>query len=632
MTVSAASRCRRRLTTPRSAAIAYLGDERGSGDSLSWNGAVVSDAINPANNFFNSSRSYLGAAVSNAGDLPQLTGDSQQHERHRHGRHRRHQQGLARRHQRDRQRVDRPAISFCARRASSPRSRPTRPDLSTSTKTVANLTSHPGGAVLRGDTLEYTITVINSGFDTATGGRAQRRAASGLTFVPGLDPRSRTGANAGRQDRRDGRRPGRIHRRVAHGARAAGDGRERRRRRDAGPERLDDGRVPRDASTRATLGHGQQPGDRHRQRARSARAAQDYLSDGNAGDGRARRRPTCSSSSARRRSDCSGATPLCLTSVSPRLCVRLPVERQLRRARRRSATRRRTACRACAADAAVPGDRARLPGVGRLRRLLGDEHRAVRRVDADLRHVASRPACSAWRTTTAAGATPVCNTATQGLRRLPGQRRLRRVDADLRSGVPDLPGLRRRQRVRRRRRRPASRAARAASARRATRCACTGATPVCEVGSGTCVRCVANADCSGTTPVCDGGTHTCRACGGDGECGGATPACQAERRVRPVLGDATPARAAARRRSASRPAATCVPCVSNAQCGGTTPVCNTATHACRACASDGECGGRDAGLSGERRLRAVLGDATPARAAGATPVCFAAERRPACRA
>ena len=56
------------------AAIAYLGDERGNGDSLSWNGSVVSDAINPATDFFNSSRSYLGAAVSNAGDLPQLTG------------------------------------------------------------------------------------------------------------------------------------------------------------------------------------------------------------------------------------------------------------------------------------------------------------------------------------------------------------------------------------------------------------------------------------------------------------------------------------------------------------------------------------------------------------------------------
>ena len=43
-----------------------------------------------------------------------------------------------------------------------------RPDLSTTTKTVADLNSHTGGAVLRGDTLEYTINVINSGFDTST--------------------------------------------------------------------------------------------------------------------------------------------------------------------------------------------------------------------------------------------------------------------------------------------------------------------------------------------------------------------------------------------------------------------------------------------------------------------------------
>ena len=35
---------------------------------------ALTDALNPANNFFNSTRSRLGVAVSNPGDLPQLPG------------------------------------------------------------------------------------------------------------------------------------------------------------------------------------------------------------------------------------------------------------------------------------------------------------------------------------------------------------------------------------------------------------------------------------------------------------------------------------------------------------------------------------------------------------------------------
>jgi hypothetical protein len=43
-------------------------------DALTFNGTAIGNAANPANNFFNSSRSYLGTLVSNVGDLPQLTG------------------------------------------------------------------------------------------------------------------------------------------------------------------------------------------------------------------------------------------------------------------------------------------------------------------------------------------------------------------------------------------------------------------------------------------------------------------------------------------------------------------------------------------------------------------------------
>ena len=42
--------------------------------------------------------------------------------------------------------------------------------------------------MLRGDTLQYTITVVNSGFDTATEVVLNDVLPAGLTFVPGLDP------------------------------------------------------------------------------------------------------------------------------------------------------------------------------------------------------------------------------------------------------------------------------------------------------------------------------------------------------------------------------------------------------------------------------------------------------------
>src|SRR5450432_1299972 len=54
--------------------VAYEGENQLVGDSLLFNGTVLSDAVNPATNFFNSSRSRLGTAVSVAGDLPQLSG------------------------------------------------------------------------------------------------------------------------------------------------------------------------------------------------------------------------------------------------------------------------------------------------------------------------------------------------------------------------------------------------------------------------------------------------------------------------------------------------------------------------------------------------------------------------------
>jgi fimbrial isopeptide formation D2 family protein len=54
--------------------IAYEGDATWVGDSLLFNGTKLTDVGGDEDNFFNGTRSTLGAAVSLAGDLPRLTG------------------------------------------------------------------------------------------------------------------------------------------------------------------------------------------------------------------------------------------------------------------------------------------------------------------------------------------------------------------------------------------------------------------------------------------------------------------------------------------------------------------------------------------------------------------------------
>ncbi len=54
--------------------VAMEGDKMIAGDSLAFNGSQLSNALNPFDNFFNSTRSALGAATSVSGDLPQMNG------------------------------------------------------------------------------------------------------------------------------------------------------------------------------------------------------------------------------------------------------------------------------------------------------------------------------------------------------------------------------------------------------------------------------------------------------------------------------------------------------------------------------------------------------------------------------
>jgi uncharacterized repeat protein (TIGR01451 family) len=61
--------------TAKMAAFTYEGDKAYTGDHFTFNGGQQANALNPFDNFFNSSRTYLGKAVSGAQDVPQLSGD-----------------------------------------------------------------------------------------------------------------------------------------------------------------------------------------------------------------------------------------------------------------------------------------------------------------------------------------------------------------------------------------------------------------------------------------------------------------------------------------------------------------------------------------------------------------------------
>jgi uncharacterized repeat protein (TIGR01451 family)/MYXO-CTERM domain-containing protein len=160
--------------------IAYEGDNSITGDSLIFQGTALSDAQNPADNFFNSTRSTLGVPVSIAGDLPQLTGTPGS------------QSGL------DLDVVD--ITSLLHPRDTSASMQATsmgdtyllgafvtsiatlKPDFGGSTKTAANVS---GGAVRDGNIIEYTIRAENRGSDTSENTVLRDALPAGVTYVPG---------------------------------------------------------------------------------------------------------------------------------------------------------------------------------------------------------------------------------------------------------------------------------------------------------------------------------------------------------------------------------------------------------------------------------------------------------------
>lgn len=166
----------------RLAVVGYEGDADISGDTVKFNGTALTNALNPANNFFNATRSNLGAAVSVKGDLPQLLGTAGS------------MSGL------DIDLVDITSLVKAGDTTATFEDSSTndemligtlvtgfasvRPVLSGSSKTFVN-TTRSDGRVLPGDVIEYTITVANNGSDPGTNVTVRDVLPAQVTFVPG---------------------------------------------------------------------------------------------------------------------------------------------------------------------------------------------------------------------------------------------------------------------------------------------------------------------------------------------------------------------------------------------------------------------------------------------------------------
>jgi uncharacterized repeat protein (TIGR01451 family)/MYXO-CTERM domain-containing protein len=173
--------------------VGYEGDTDLTGDSLSFNGAVQSNALNPATNFFNATRSNLGQAITVAGDKPQATG----------------QPGSL-------VGLDIDVVDVTAQLTAGAKSATVQatssgdlyflgsfataistlfPVFSDTTKTYVNV-SRPGFPVIPGDTVRYTIRVVNNGSDASISTVVSDSLPPELLYVPG-SLRITEGPNAG---------------------------------------------------------------------------------------------------------------------------------------------------------------------------------------------------------------------------------------------------------------------------------------------------------------------------------------------------------------------------------------------------------------------------------------------------
>ena len=219
----------------RMGVVAYEGDLGLTGDSFSLNGAVLSDAANPATNFFNSTVSKFGANVTtrNPNYGNQLGFDADLMNANGVLANGSTSAAIALTTNGD---TYYPAVVTFATDLYAP--------VIEGTSFFKSVTDLNGGAPRPGDVLEYAVRMQNTGQDGASNVVFRDTLASNLTYVPG-SRKHRQRAECRHQDRRHRRRPGRLVRGDPHprGAARHGGGHVRGGRAVAG--RADDRQVPR---------------------------------------------------------------------------------------------------------------------------------------------------------------------------------------------------------------------------------------------------------------------------------------------------------------------------------------------------------------------------------------------------
>ncbi len=563
--------------------IAYEGDQQATGDFITFNGTLVWDAVNATTNFFNGTRSWLGKAVTVAGDLPQLTGTASSYS------------GvdldvvdvtkLLTKGQTQAEFVATSEGDYYLLGAFVTSISSLTPEFSgASTKTVRDVTT-PNGPVRPGDEVEYTIVVKNAGNDTAVNAVLNDTLPAGLSYKPG-SLRITAGPNVGIKTDAAGDDQGEYNAATRTVRVLLGTGATALQ---GGTMQIGDTttvlfRATIDLGASGTLlnqgtivaaGLGGNP-------------ATEYKTDGNGGGSGTPATPLpideCGIDT-----DCPMAKPFCLTSNDPNICVacRTAVDCPLANPVCSAATR--TCVPVCGGDVdcALPTPACLSPAgicVGcTAANKTGCQgvtlacnvatNKCVECIDAttcpmgSTCNVATKSCVGCTDSSQCAATRPVCDGGTKMCRACAG---------DNECLGPTLMAC------------TASGACGECSATNKTKCV--GTTPLCDVMVGKCVGCLDNTSCLPTVvkPVCDNMARSCRACANDGECVVPTqPACQPS-------GGCDECSATNRTRCpATRPACNvmsgkCVECATATDCPAARPVC-TAMNTCAPCRSDAEC-------------------------------------------
>jgi uncharacterized repeat protein (TIGR01451 family)/MYXO-CTERM domain-containing protein len=559
--------------------IAYEGDNSLTGDSMSFNGTALSNALNPVNNFFNSSRSKLGVAVSNVGDLPQVTGAAN---------------SMSsfdldvvnvtpQLHQGDTSATITASTSqdFYLLGAFITSISTFKPDFGNVNKSVVDLTTHPGGLVFPGDVIQYTIVATNEGNDGATNVVLNDVLPAGLTFVPG-SIQVTAGNNIGAKTDATGDDQGEYLAasrtiRVRLGAGATGAvggtvaiGGSSTVAFRATVDTSAAGRIENQAIVTASGASGAPPAD--------------YLTQNSGGSGMPAPTPITVDKCGQD-TDCNGATPFCLTTASPKICIGCRASTDCSGATP-TCDPGTHQCHACTATTdCATGTPVCLP-TGACGQCSATEQ---------ARCTGATPACNVASSTcvecvgnsTCGAGAPICDTGAHvcvgcllgsdcaGAAPVcdPAMKICRGCGADNECGGA-TPACQ-----------PGGSCGQC-SASNGT--ACTVGAPVCEVTGGTCVTCVDGAQCGGNHPVCSQTLHVCQGCTADGQCGGATPACQASGACGTCSGtNATTCTGATPLCDTVN--VVCVGCLTASDCSGNAPVCDGGTRSCRGCAGSSDC-------------------------------------------